>query len=90
MEEGDGIGLDPVGRTRQQQAEQPRLMQPVEQIGRQPAGCLNFVGGGRNHVPDRLGAGDHVTVAGKIRRSRIHVRLPQARRIVAEAARAGR
>ena len=31
VEEGDGIGFDPVGRTRQQQTEQLRVVQPVEQ-----------------------------------------------------------
>ncbi len=31
VEEGDGIGLDAVGRARQQQAEQLRLVRPVEQ-----------------------------------------------------------
>ena len=40
VEEGDGIGFDPVGRARQQQAEQLRVVQPVEQGRRQPARCL--------------------------------------------------
>ncbi|MGY3698485.1 thiamine monophosphate kinase [Bradyrhizobium sp. USDA 3240] len=61
-------------------------MQPVEQIGRQAAGHLNRVGGGRNRLPDRLRAGDHVAITGKIGRSHAHVSLPQARRMVAEAA----
>lgn len=86
MEEGDGIGLDPVGRPRQQQAEQPRLMQPVEQVGWQAARHLDIVGGGCNRVPDRLGASDHVAVARKVGGSHAHIRLPQARRIVADAA----
>ena len=43
MEEGDGIGLDPVRRARQQQAEQPRLVQLVEQRRRQPARVLDLV-----------------------------------------------
>ena len=70
MEEGDGIGLDAVGRARQQQAEQPRLVQLVEQRRRQPALVLDLVRRRRDGGPHRLGAGDHGRIAGKIGRSR--------------------
>jgi len=43
MEEGEGIGLDPVRRARRQQAEQPRLVEFVEQGQRQPARALDLV-----------------------------------------------
>lgn len=36
VEEGEGIGLDPVRRARQQEAEQASLMELVEQCRRQP------------------------------------------------------
>ena len=72
MEEGDGIGLDAVGRARQQQPEQPRLMQLVEQGRRQPAGLLDLVRGSCDRRADGLGAQDHAPVARKLSRSRGH------------------
>ena len=42
MEEGYGIGFDPVGRAGQQQPEQLRVVQLVEQRGRQPARGLDI------------------------------------------------
>ena len=70
MEEGDGIGLDPVRRARQQQAEQPRLMQFVEQRRRQPARALDLAGSRRHRRTDRFGTRDHAPIAGKISGSR--------------------
>ena len=66
VEEGEGIGLDPVRRAWQQQAEQPRLVQFVEQRRGQPARALDFPGGGRDRGADRLGTQDHVPVTGKV------------------------
>jgi hypothetical protein len=43
MEEGDGVGLDPVRRARHQQAEQLRLVQFVQKRRRQPASVLDFI-----------------------------------------------
>ncbi len=42
VEKRYGIGFDPVGRARQQQPEQLRLVQSVEQRGRQPARGLDL------------------------------------------------
>src|SRR5665213_3824931 len=63
MEEGEGIGLDPVRGARQQQAEQARLVKLVEQRRRQPARALDLAGGNRNRGAERLGAGDHAAIA---------------------------
>ncbi len=52
----EGIGLDPVRRARQQQAEQPRLVELVEQRGRQPARLLDLV---RSGLDGRLGRPRH-------------------------------
>ena len=70
MEEGEGIGLDPVRRARQQEAEQARLVQLVEQRRRQPARALDLVRSGRHGGADRLGTRDHGLVARKVGRSR--------------------
>ena len=70
MEEGDGIGLDPVGRARQQQTKQLRVVQPVEQRRRQPARALDLVSGRRHIGTDSLGTGDDRPVAGKVGSSR--------------------
>ena len=79
MEEGNGIGLDPVRRARQQEAEQFRLMQLVEQGWRQTTAALDLVGGGCDRCADRLGARDHAPVTGKvcgIRGQRLHGLTP--------------
>jgi hypothetical protein len=68
MEKGDRVGLDPVGGARQQQAEQFRLVQAVEQGGRQPPLPFDLVGGVGNRLADGLGTGDHVWVARQIDR----------------------
>ena len=68
VEEGDGIGFDPVGRARQQQAEQLRVVQPVEQRRWQPARIFDVVGSGRDIGADGLGPGDHRPVACEIGR----------------------
>ncbi len=72
MEEGDGVGLDPVRRARQQQAEQFRLVQAVEQGRRQPPATLDLVGSSRNRRADGGRPRDHAFVAGKVRRTRHH------------------
>ena len=68
VEKSDGIGFDPVGRARQQQTKQLRVVQLVEQRGRQPARALDVVGSCRNIRTYGLGPGDHRLVAGKIGR----------------------
>ena len=70
MEEGDGIGFDPVGRARQQQTKQLRVVQPVEQRRRQPARTLNVVSGCRHIGTNSLGTGDDRPVTGKVGSSR--------------------
>jgi hypothetical protein len=70
MEEGERIGLDPARRARQQQAEQPGLVELVEQRRGQPARALDFVRRRRDGRTDRLGAEDHGLVARKVGRSR--------------------
>src|SRR5436190_1292875 len=72
MKEGDGIGFDPVGGARQQQTKQLRLMELVEQIGRQPARALDLVRGGADGSPDGLRAGDHGLISRKVGKSRDH------------------
>ena len=71
VEEGDGIGFDPVGRARQQQAEQLRVVQPVEQRRWQPARIFDVVGSGRDIGADGLRPGDHRPVACEIGRPAI-------------------
>ncbi len=66
MEEGDGIGLDPVRRAWQQQPEQPRLMELVEQCWRQPPRALDLARRRANGGTDVRGARDHGGIAGKI------------------------
>src|SRR6266480_3018695 len=70
MEESDGIGLDPIRRARQQEAEQFRLVQALEQGRRQPPIALDLVGGRRNRGGDGGGARDHASVAGKVSSTR--------------------
>ena len=66
MEEGDGIGLDPVRRARHQQAKQPRLVQLVQKRRRQPALVLDFIRSRLDDGPQRLGTGDHRRVTGEV------------------------
>jgi len=67
VEKGDGIGFDAVGRAGQQQAEQPRVVQPVEQRRRQAARVLDFVGTLPRHQAERPSArAITVRVAGKV------------------------
>ena len=65
MEEGDGIGFDPVCGARQQQAEQPRVVELVEQLWRQPPRLLDLVCGRGDRGTQRFGAGNHHLVARK-------------------------
>ena len=70
VEERDRIGLDPVGRARQQQPEQPRVMELVEQRRRQPTAVLDL-GSDRGNVRTQgLGTGNDHLVAGKFSSSR--------------------
>jgi hypothetical protein len=66
MEKRHRIGLDPVGRAWQQQTEQLRIMQLVEEGGRQPARRFDLVGSGRDIGADGFGPCDHRGVARKI------------------------
>ena len=66
MEEGDGIGLDAVGGTRHQQAEQPRLVQLVQKGRRQAALFLDLVGRRLDDRPQRFGARDDGGIAGEV------------------------
>jgi hypothetical protein len=69
VEEGDRIGFDSVGRAGEQQAEQLRVVQPVEQGRRQPARTFDVVGSRRDVGAEGLGPGDHRPVAREINRS---------------------
>src|SRR6185312_17301520 len=58
------------GGFRQQEAKQLRLVQFIEQGGRQSPSLLDFVGGGRNRWLDGLGSCDHISIAGQFSGSR--------------------
>jgi hypothetical protein len=70
VEEGDRIGFDPVRRTGQQQAEQLRVVQPVEQGRRYPARTFDVVRSRRDVGAEGLRPGDHRPIARKIGRVR--------------------
>lgn len=81
VEKGEGVGFDPVGRARQQQAKQLRVVQSVEKGGGQPPRGLDLAGSACNARENGLGPGDHRPVAGKIgricdRNTRDHARGP--------------
>ena len=82
LKESERVGLQPADRPRQQQPEQPGLMQLIEQVRRQTPLGLDLIGRRLDRRPDAARTRDHRRVAGPLGQAGGHHRPREARVLV--------